>query len=77
MAAVIRAGRDMWEPIAVHVATRPGIIQRCKASEEATVPGGHRHLPPSAVADRYAAWPALDYAADGLRKGGADSIPVK
>jgi hypothetical protein len=48
-----RAGRDVWEPIAVHVATRSGIMQRCKASEEVTVPGGY-DTSPSAVAGRYA-----------------------
>ena len=38
-----RAGRDIWEPIAAHLAITSGIMLRCKASAEATVCVG-RHL---------------------------------
>ena len=61
------AARDTWEPIAVHVATRSGIMRCCKPSGEATVCGG-RYLPVRST-DRHATWPASDYAADGLRNG--------
>jgi len=61
------AARDVWEPRAVHVAIRSGIIELRR------VRGGDRMwrpiTSPSAVTDRYATWPAVDHAADGLRKG--------
>jgi hypothetical protein len=59
------AARDIWEPIAVHVATRSGTMRCRKPSGEATACGG-RCLPVGST-DRHAIWPASDYAADGLR----------
>jgi hypothetical protein len=47
-----RAGRNIWEPIALHVAIRAGMTERCNASGEATVFGG-TNTSPSAVIGRY------------------------